>query len=326
MMVTQNFRGDWSNYSRGNFGNISPLTNAGLFGRYAFYVNTDLAVVLWDNSRSMIQTWWVRALPDARIAISDTGLGALYAASTTRYDHGILGDNLEGEMAVIYNPETLSETRIALPDNDVFEGVMPFWADIDEDGTHDLVTTVSNVEVGARIRVYRTDGTMLAEGDPINEGDHWRHQLAFGAFGANGEHELVTVRTPDTGGVVEYYRYQDGKLVLTAEQPGYTSHVANTRNLDLAVAGDFNGDGQLEIVLPDQERHTLNALQRTMDGVAVVWSVSLDGALTSNLAAITLTNESLALAAGTDKGIIQVWQSQFPPVPEATEESAGSGS
>jgi hypothetical protein len=77
----------------------------------------------------------------------------------------------------------------------------------------------------------------------------------------------------------------------------------------MAVAGDFNGDGQLEIVVADQSRQTINGLQHTTDGVEPVWSLPLAGRLTTNLAAVTLPDGRLGLAAGTEEGRIHVWLS-----------------
>jgi hypothetical protein len=309
-MIRQKRVGYFIDSSVNSFGDGSRFTHPTVFDNLMMYINNDHAVVLWHRKTALVNKWWVRALPDARIAMSETGLGALYAASTNRYAHGVLGDELEGEMAVIYNVATLSETRITLPENDVFEGIMPFWADVDGDGAQDLVTTVSNSEVGARIRVYKTDGSMLAQGEPIGQGGRWRHQIAFGAFGANGENELVAVTTPHIGGVVEFYRYEDGELAIVAELPGFSSHQIGSRNLDMVVGGDFNGDGQLEIVLPDQTMQTLNGIQRTENGAEVVWSVPLDGTLTTNLAAVQYGDGKLALAAGTDDGKLRVWLPQ----------------
>jgi hypothetical protein len=78
----------------------------------------------------------------------------------------------------------------------------------------------------------------------------------------------------------------------------------------MAVAGDFNGDGQPEIVVPTQARDQLAGLQHMADGVREMWSLPLDGTLSTNLAAVTLPNGSLALAAGTDDGRLRVWMPQ----------------
>jgi hypothetical protein len=258
----------------------------------------------------------LNALRDGRMVMNEAGQVAVYAEETQqRYVHGALGDLLEAAALVVLEVEDNElqvVSRIDLPGLDVFEGISPFWADVDEDGVDDLVTTVSNGEMGAQIQVYGVEGNLIATGPAIGRGGRWRHQLAFGAFGPNGENELVDVLTPHIGGVVEFYRYEDGALNIVAQQGGYTSHVLGTRNLDMVVGGDFNGDGQLEIVLPDQLRTRIVGLQHMENGVEEVWSLPLNGGrLVTNLAATVLPNGKLALAAGTDGGRLHVWMSEF---------------
>jgi hypothetical protein len=67
-------------------------------------------------------------------------------------------------------------------------------------------------------------------------------------------------------GVVEFYQWREDTLQIVARVPGYTSHVIGTRNLDMAAAGDFDGDGRFELLLPNQQRTTLGGIRRTEDG------------------------------------------------------------
>jgi hypothetical protein len=83
-----------------------------------------------------------------------------------------------------------------------------------------------------------------------------------------------------------------------ARQPGYTSHVINTRNLDMAVAGDFDGDGRVELLLPDQVRGQLGAIRHEGDGATVAWTLPVDGQVATNVAAVTLADGGLAAAVG----------------------------
>ncbi|RMG84427.1 MAG: hypothetical protein D6712_11280, partial [Chloroflexi bacterium] len=297
-----------------NFNN--PLSHPVPFGRgtdYWLIVTSDGELVLRGDGEKVLDVFSRQLAPDARVVISENGLIAVYAAATDqRYVHGIMGDDLEPTELWVFRIEDkkLEEVaHVALSGDAVFEGISPFWADIDEDGTPDLVTTVSDSTGGARLRAYlmREDGLHPVDGPAIGRAYRWRHQLAFGPFGPNGEMELIDVLTPHIGGVVEWFRYQDGALVRVASLSGYTSHVINTRNLDMAVAGDFNGDGLPEVVLPNQERTALSGIQRTADGAEVVWTLPLEGRLSSNLAALTLEDGNLMLAAGLDDGRIRVW-------------------
>jgi hypothetical protein len=253
---------------------------------------------------------------DAKIVVSDDGRIAVYAdASNQRYVHGIMGDDLEGSALVVLrvnNDAFETVARVDLSGDAIYEGLSPLWADVDEDGTQDLVTTVSDSQVGSRIRVYlfTDEGIREVNGQAIGQPSRWQHQLTWGAFGPNGEMELVEVLTPHIGGVVRFYQFIGDTLQVVATQGGYTSHVIGSRNLDMAVAGDFNGDGQPEIVMPSQNLTSIAGIQHSADGARVVWELPLDGQLSSNLAAIRLADGRLALALGTEDGRLRVWVSQ----------------
>jgi hypothetical protein len=83
--------------------------------------------------------------------------------------------------------------------------------------------------------------------------------------------------------------------------------VINSRNLDLAIAADFNADGRVDLLLPNQRLTHLGIIQRTVDGAAVVAEIALEGNLSSNLAAVSLPGGMLALAAGLDSSLLRVW-------------------
>jgi hypothetical protein len=294
----------------------SLLTHPVHVGQNTVYVANNGNIVLLDDELAEITRLPLGALPDARIVLNAEGMAAIYVGATNeRYVHGIMGDDLEGAALMILDPETGSvPTIIDLAGDEVFEGMSPIWADVDGDGVEDLITTVSSEANGAQIRVYRaTDGSLMTSGPAIGQGGRWRHQLAWGAFGPNGENELVEVLTPHIGGVVGFYRYDGADtLNIVATLEGYTSHVIESRNLDMAVAGDFNGDGQPEIVIPNQTRTTLAGIRHASDdSAAVIWELPLDGTLITNLSAIQLENGQLALAAGVlgDDGesFLRVW-------------------
>jgi len=80
-----------------------------------------------------------------------------------------------------------------------------------------------------------------------------------------------------------------------------------TRNLDMAAAGDFDGDGRLELLLPDQGRTRLGAVQRTATGSRIAWSVPVGGLVLTNLAAVSLEDGGLAVGAGHDGETLRLW-------------------
>jgi hypothetical protein len=276
--------------------------------RFAYVAsNGDLVLIVGGDAEAARQPLNIQQ--DAQIVVSDDGLIAVYTqAGNDRYVHGIMGDDIEGAGLAILDGETLEVlASVTLPESDVFEGLSPFWADVDNDGTQDIITTPSNGQVGAWVRAYTAGGEILAESRAIGQGFRWRHQLAAAPFGINSEFQIVDVLTPHIGGMVEFFDYTDGELVVNNAQLGYTSHLIGSRNLDQGVAADFNGNGKPELVITDPARQNVTALENTTEGVQEVWRLPLDDTLYSNFAAVQLPDGTLALAAGTTDGRLRVW-------------------
>lgn len=297
---------------------IAPLTSPARALDRLVYVANDGALVLQDTADgALLARISAGAAADMRVVVNNLGQAALYADATDqRYVHGIMGDRLEGAALLVVDLGFGAVTaRVELPGLSVFEGLSPMWADVDRDGLPDLVATRSDGDEGAQIVVYNADGLLIAEGPTIGRGGRWRHQLAWAPFGPEGEYLLAEVLTPHIGGIVGFFRYDrlSGELVRVGRLDGYTSHVINSRNLDMAVAGDFDGDGQAELVLPDQALRRIAGLALEADGtVSERWSLPLDGQLVTNLSAVALPDGTLALAAGVaaDEGgyRMRVWR------------------
>ena len=270
-----------------------------------------------DSAGSPAGVLGVNALPDARILLDENGRLLLLADPTTDYAHGILGDEIEARSIVLIDsqPHPKISNRIAIVGDLVFEGLAPLWADLNGDGRSEIIVTASNATQGAQILVFDESGEQIAAGLAIGQGYRWRHQIAVAPFGPNGELELVEVLTPHLGGIVNFYQLRDDRLDVVAQLPGYTSHVIGTRNLDMAAAGDFDGDGQPEILLPSQDLQTLAGIHRTISGAEVAWSLPLSGRLTTNIGAVSLADGSLAMGVGLENDILSIWQAPLSGVP-----------
>jgi hypothetical protein len=233
----------------------------------------------------------------------------LLTGPTDRYPHGVLGDRIEASSVTLVETEpTLMEVlTIPVPDGFVIEGIAPIWADVDGVSGKEIIVTISDSEQGAQVVVYDESGIRVASGPAIGRASRWRHQIASGPFGPDGETEIVDVLTPHIGGVVEFYRRQGEELRIVAQVSGYTSHVIGTRNLDMAAAADFDGDGRIELLLPSQSRAELGAIRRTRDGAEVAWIIPVGGRVVTNLAAVGLLDGTLAVGVGRDDGVLRLW-------------------
>ena len=87
----------------------------------------------------------------------------------------------------------------------------------------------------------------------------------------------------------------------------FTSHPINTRNLDMGIALDADGDEDLDVLVAGFERDRLVALTRIneFEGWEQVGEVTLPGRLTSNVAVSNFGGPAVAAAAGAT---MRIWQ------------------
>lgn len=260
--------------------------------------NGDLVVAGETRTRLAVD-----ALRDGRLAALGDGRYALFAEPTDRYRHGALGDTTEcGSLVVVDATDPAVDWTTSVGPSDVFEGLQPLVADLDGDGDPEVVTTVADPSNGARIAVFDADGERLATGPVYGPG--WRHQLVVGPLGPGGGPELAVVRKPHVDRVLEFYRL-DGTLDVVATLDGFSTHTYGSRILDGALAGDLEGDGETEVLVPTGDRTTLAAVRREGDGATVAWRKPLAAPVRSNVAG--LAAGGVAVGAATAESVF-VWQ------------------
>jgi hypothetical protein len=267
------------------------------------YVATSGDVVHWrgeDRERLSID-----APADARLVAIDSDRYACYGRRADWYDHGALGDSIEGSSLVVVDAAAdRVATEVKLDAPTVFEGLSPLVADLNGDGDDEIVTTVADSEHGAQIRVYGTDGRELATGPVWGPG--WRHQLCIAPFAPDDGPELAVVRKPHVDRTVEFYRLDGGELTVTATLTGFSTHTYGSRNVDQALAGDLDGDGRTELLLPTTERTALAIVRRTAGGAETIQSLPLGGRLTTNVTGVA-HDGGVTLGAGTVDGV-RLWR------------------
>ncbi|MDX1512432.1 MAG: hypothetical protein R3174_01700 [Gammaproteobacteria bacterium] len=251
----------------------------------------------------------VRIPLDARIVADDRGRLLTLSDPTTRYAHGALGDTEEAASMTIVDAASKPrvERRIEFPESQVFEGLAPIWVDWNRDGKREIVATLSSDQAGAQIVLFSEDGQRIGESAPVGTGHRWRHAIAVAPFGPNGETELAEVVTPHLGRTVQFLNWRGERLEPAAKIQGFTSHVNGSRNLDLAAAGDFDGDGRVELLIPDGDLGALSGIRRTESGASVAWTVALPAPLSSNIGGIVLEGGQMVVAAGLADGTLRFW-------------------
>ena len=291
--------------------NASPLSHPAVLdpsGEPLGYIDINGDVVIQEYGEEMDRLE-VNALPDARLIVDEDGNILALSDPTRRYEHGVLGDDLEAASLTVI--ETKSEARVVLripvDEPAVFEGIAPIWVDMNADGVREIILTRSDARQGAQLVVYDQTGREIAAGPAVGQGYRWRNQLGAAPFSAGGIWELVDVLTPHLTGVVEFYKLDGENLEIEAQVSGYTSHVIGTRNLDMGLMGDFDGDQNIEALLPNQARTELRAIERSESGASVDWSLPVGGAVSSNLAAVTTPDGKIILGVGCQDGHLRIW-------------------
>ena len=252
-------------------------------------------------------------LLDGRVVRSGSLLAVL-ASPTDQYAHNVLGDAIEAAAIEWVDICDGTSGRIAVPAEDVIEGIAPILADIDGDDVVEVLVTLSNSSVGARLAAYELDGPLLAESAPIGQGNRWRNQLAVGPFGPEGQTEILDVQTPHIGGILQAFQLVEGEGGATLERAAasagaFTSHPIRTRNLDMGIALDVNDDGNIDALVSAFERDRIIGMTRTNDpgGWAPIAEVPLPGTLTSNVAVSDFDVDNPAIAAGAGT-TLRIWR------------------
>jgi len=279
----------------------TTLTSPILLGSDLIYIaNNGDIVRVGDSSQTRIS---INAMPDSRILIDENNHLLLLTQPTDRYAHGILGDIIEPAAIVLLDtvPDLKVITTISISGDDVIEGLYPIWSDLDNDGQKEIIVTLSNELSGARFAAFHEDGSLIAESAPIGLAHRWRHQIGVAQFAPAMHPLLAAVRTPHIGGIVEYFRLNGNKLELVSEVSGFSSHSIGSRNLDSALIGDFNNDGIVELLAPDNPHTSLGIINLHN----AITTIPLGGALTSNLSATNL-NGDIIVGAGID-GHLLIW-------------------
>ena len=288
----------------------SPFTHPILLGsnptRLAF-IEADGDLVIWEGS--VVARFAIEALPDARLLQDGQGRLLVYSGATERYGHSVLGDGLEASSITIIldGHEPRLAQQFELPADQVFEGIAPIWKDLDQDGQLEIITTVSDADQGARIEIYSESGQLLSAGESTGQGFRWRHVLAVAPFDIVGNRLIVDILTPHIGGVAEFFHRQESILAKAGTLSGFSTHRFGSRNLDMAVAGDLDNDGLLEILVPSQNMQSLVALSFAPNRLNSEWTLDLGGRLMTNIGAISMPDGQIILAAGTDLNELLIW-------------------
>ncbi len=202
-------------------------------------------------------------LPDGEVAEGENDIRrAWLSAPTDHYAHGVLGDKIEAG-AITVDTHTGERLTLTLPQNAVFEDRYPRLHDIDGDGRDEMVVVKSTNTQGAALAIIGIRNNklqILAETEPIGQPYRWLNPVGVGDFDGDGEKELAYIEKPHIEGTLRVVKWQGTKLAKVYEACCFSNHFIGSRELTLSAAVDFDGDGILELVIPNTTRMELRII------------------------------------------------------------------
>lgn len=163
--------------------------------------------------------------------------GAQLTQATDRYDHAILGDELEWGGLRIETPSGAIE--VTLPQSRVFEDVEARVVDLDGDGAAEVLVVETDMARGASLAVYDAEGKITATGY-IGRTHRWLAPLGVGDLDGDGLPEIAYVDRPHLAKELVIMKYRGRKLAQVARISGLTNH----RIGDKTIAGGIRNCGQ----------------------------------------------------------------------------------
>ncbi len=154
-------------------------------------------------------------------------VSARYDGPTTRYPHGVLGDEIEHDTLVVRLSDG-REIAARWAQDIVFEDLSPRVVDVDGDGAPEVVVVESHETQGARLAIWgMRDGTLaqIAATPHIGTRFRWLAPVAVADLDGDGLVELAYVDRPHLAKVLRVWRYgADGALTQVASVEGMTNH------------------------------------------------------------------------------------------------------
>ena len=192
---------------------------------------------LWPgSSRRAVQVLRLWLGPVALLAASmaaatppDVVVSARFIEPTTRYDHAILGDDVEwGALSLTVDPclgcegSQTYRTIIRLPDTHVFEDLEPRLIDGD-DGLPLVMVVESSLTKGARLSLYDERG-LYAATPFIGRPHRWLAPIGSADLDGDGWPEVAYIDRPHLAKTLRIWALRDGELVEVARKAGLTNH------------------------------------------------------------------------------------------------------
>ena len=75
----------------------------------------------------------------------------------------------------------------------------------------------------------------------------------------------------------------------------------------MAIVGDFDNDGLMELLVPSESLTEFGAIRRTYESGEIIWRMPVGDIITTNIATVTLPDGKIGLGIGNDSKILRLW-------------------
>ncbi|MDX8348297.1 VCBS repeat-containing protein [Cognatiyoonia sp. IB215446] len=166
---------------------------------------------------------------------AETILSAEYDGPTDRYAHGVLGDAIEWSQLRITSEGRVGLGGLELPiprrvvrevtlgPDRVFEDIAPRLADIDGDGSPEVIVVEAQVDTGAQLAIYDETGKIAAT-PHIGTRNRWLAPIGAADLDGDGFVEIAYIDRPHLAKTLRVWRYKDGDFTEIAAASGLSNH------------------------------------------------------------------------------------------------------
>ena len=165
-----------------------------------------------------------------------------------------------------------------MPASEVFEDRYPRLADLDGDGTVEVITIRSSSRAGAAVTIYGVEDERLVERattEFIGSANRWLNIAGIAPYLGGPDLQIAYVTTPHIGGTLKLIGFEDGVLTRHGEAYGFSNHWIGSRELRLSATARI--DGALALAVPSANRAALRIMRFLPAGPEEIAAIDLPG-------------------------------------------------
>ena len=234
----------------------------------------------------------------APAAQAESITAARYLEPTSRYGHFSLGRPHEYARVAV-STDSGRQLELQLPDNEVFEDLVPRLVRIAPGEPVEILAIVSRRHDGARLVLIRQFSDRLeisAESPAVGTPMRWLNPVGVADLDGDGRAEVAMVSTPHIGGVLRVFRRDGRQLVEVASQAGFSNHVYGSTELALSMPAVFKG--RVSLLVPDFGRRHLRIMSLQGEGLLEVGRCALPAQVTGAIHVVSAAEVSVGLSTG----------------------------